>query len=77
MKVHQVKAVLKSITSSDNRVYIDGTEIRNVTYFACAVGLGKAGKVTITFHADVDLELLGAVGDVEGVEAAPTEQSEP
>lgn len=66
---HVVKAHLKAYANRDNQIYIDDKEIKNVVAFSCDVGLGRAGHVTITFHADVELELEGAGGGVATVGA--------
>lgn len=71
---HAVRVALKAFGSRDNRIFIDGKEIKGVTRFAIDAAVGKAGRVSITFFADVAGEFTGAVGNVNVLgEDAPEE----
>jgi len=62
---HNVKVRLKPYPDPDNKIWIDGLEIRNVTSFGLEAGMGKVGTVIIAFIANVDGEFEGAVNLME------------
>lgn len=52
-KYHTVTVDLRAFPSHDNKVLIDGVEMRGVTDFVLATGVHEATKVTISFFANV------------------------
>lgn len=61
---HTVTVDLRAIPGKDNKVLIDGVEMRGVTDFVLAAGYSEATKVTITFFANVNGKFDGV--EVEG-----------
>ena len=63
-KYHTVTVDLRAIPTGENKVKIDGLEVRGVTDFILAAGYMEATKVTITFFANVNGKFDGV--EVEG-----------
>lgn len=63
-KYHTVTVDLRAFPSKENKVLIDGVEVRYVTDFILTAGYSEATKVTLTFFANVKGKFDGV--DVEG-----------
>lgn len=63
-KVHQIKAFLAA-DSYDSSIEIDGKRLDGVTHFAVSVGVGEPAKATIAFTVFADVEVDGAVRELE------------